>query len=315
MSYEQKIINYFSKKYKKIGDDCAYINTTKQLISSDTLVENKHFDLKHFTPQNIAHRLFLSNYSDIQSSGGVPKYVLLNISFPNKNYKFVQKIITSFHSICLRNKVEIIGGDTTSSEKIFLSLTIVSDKINNYRVTKRSNAKVDDKVYTFSGIGFSKLGYLSLYSKFKLPNYLKNISVKQFLKPKMYIYQDIFKHLNITSCMDLSDSLLSTLETISLQSKKKIKLNNLTLINPKLYKFFKEEKKYISLILSSGEEYVPVFTSPKNLLYLNNKKLLIDRRIKIICIGIVERGKGVNLNNFNLGKIKKFNHFKNNYFL
>ena len=44
MSYEQTIINYFSKKYKKIGDDCAYINTTKQLISSDTLVENKHFD-------------------------------------------------------------------------------------------------------------------------------------------------------------------------------------------------------------------------------------------------------------------------------
>ena len=148
----------------------------------------------------------------------------------------------------------------------------------------------------------------------KLPNYLKNLSVKQFLKPKMYIYQDIFRHLNITSCMDLSDSLLSTLETISLKSKKKIKLNNLTSINSKLYKFFKEEK-YISLILSSGEEYVPVFTSPKNLLYLNKKKLLIERGIKIICIGSVEKGKGVNLKNFNLGKVKKFDHFKNNYSL
>ncbi len=146
MSYEQKIINYFEKNYKKIGDDCAYINTTKQLISSDTLVENKHFDLKHFTPQDIAHRLFLSNYSDIQSSGGLPKYVLLNISFPNKNYNFVQQIITNFHRICLRNKIEIIGGDTTSSEKIFLSLTIISDKINNTKITKRSNAKVDDKM-------------------------------------------------------------------------------------------------------------------------------------------------------------------------
>ena len=226
----------------------------------------------------------------------------------------MQQIITNFHRICLRNKVEIIGGDTTSSEKIFLSLTIISDKINNTRVIKRSNAKVDDKIYTFSGIGYSKLGYLSLYSKLKLPNYLKNLSVKQFLKPKMYIYQDIFKYLNITSCMDLSDSLLSTLETISLKSKKKIKLNNLTSINSKLYKLFKEEK-YISLILSSGEEYVPVFTSPKKLLYLNKKKLLIERGIKIICIGSVEKGKGVNLKNFNLGKVKKFDHFKNNYSL
>ena len=134
----------------------------------------------------------------------------------------MQQIITNFHRICLRNKVEIIGGDTTSSDKLFLSLTIISDKINNTRVIKRSNAKVDDKIYTFSGIGYSKLGYLSLYSKLKLPNYLKNLSVNQFLKPKMYIYQDIFKHLNITTCMDLSDSLLSTLETISLKSKKKL---------------------------------------------------------------------------------------------
>ena len=67
MSYEQKIINYFEKNYKKIGDDCAYINSTKQLISSDTLVENKHFDLKHFTPRNIAHRLFPVSYTHLRA--------------------------------------------------------------------------------------------------------------------------------------------------------------------------------------------------------------------------------------------------------
>ena len=87
MSNEEKIIKYFTKNYNKIGDDCAYLSQTKQLISSDTLVENIHFDLKYFTPKNIAHRLFTANYSDIQSSGGKPKYVLLNLSFPNKNFK------------------------------------------------------------------------------------------------------------------------------------------------------------------------------------------------------------------------------------
>ena len=48
-------------------------------------------------------------------------------------------------------------------------------------------------------------------------------------------------------------------------------------------------------------------------IYLNKKKLLIERGIKIICIGSVEKGKGVNLKNFNLSKVKKFDHFKNNY--
>ena len=68
----------------------------------------------------------------------------------------------------------------------------------------------------------------------------------------MYIYQDIFRHLNITSCMDLSDSLLSTLETISLKSKKKIKLNNLNSVNSKLISSFKEEK-YIHLFYPVGK--------------------------------------------------------------
>ena len=64
MSNEEKIINYFIKNYKKIGDDCAYLSQTKQLISSDTLVENIHFDLKYFTPKNIAHRLSLIHISE-----------------------------------------------------------------------------------------------------------------------------------------------------------------------------------------------------------------------------------------------------------
>ena len=56
----------------------------------------------------------------------------------------MQQIITNFHRICLRNKVKIIGGDTTSSDIIFLSLTIISDKFNNTKIIKRSYAKIDD---------------------------------------------------------------------------------------------------------------------------------------------------------------------------
>ena len=148
MSNEEKIIKYFTKNYNKIGDDCAYLSQTKQLISSDTLVENIHFDLKYFTPKNIAHRLFTANYSDIQSSGGKPKYVLLNLSFPNKNFRFVNKIIKNFHRYCLKYGIEIIGGDTTASDKIFLSLTIISDAINKNKIIKMSR-------FFFLGICFA----------------------------------------------------------------------------------------------------------------------------------------------------------------
>lgn len=313
MSNEEKIIGYFTKKYRKIGDDCAYLDKSKQLISSDTLIEGKHFDLKNFSSKNIAHRLFISNYSDIQSSGGKPKYVLLNISFPNKHFYLIKQIIRNFHKYCIQFGVEILGGDTTASDKIFLSLTILSDVLNKEKVIHRSKAKINDKIYTFSDVGYSKLGYLNLYKKLKLPKNLSTISKKQFLEPKIYTYYDLFKNLKLNSCMDLSDSLLSTLRSISSQSNKKIIIDNLSDINKKLRQYFKKEHLYNSLILSSGEEFVPVFTSQEDLLKLNKYESFKKRNIKIICIGHLEKGKGVHFKNINLNRIKLFDHFKSSY--
>ena len=99
MDLEQKILKLVSSNNSYIHDDCAYLSKSHQLISTDTLVENVHFNLKHFDDSKIAHRLFVCNYSDIQSSGGYPEYALLNISFPSKNFELAQQIIKSFTSV------------------------------------------------------------------------------------------------------------------------------------------------------------------------------------------------------------------------
>ena len=192
-------------------------------------------------------------------------------------------------------------------------MTIISDAINKNKIIKRSQAKINDKIYTFSGIGYSKLGFMNIYKNLKLPKDISALSKKQFLRPKIYTYYDLFKKIKLNSCMDVSDSLLSTLRSISSQSNKKIVLNNLLNINKKLHGYSKNDQYYNSLILSSGEEFVPVFSSPIDLLKFNNKESFKRRGIKITCIGHIEKGQGVHLKNFNLNKVKTFDHFKNNY--
>ena len=81
MDLEQRILKLVSSKNSYIHDDCAYLSKSQQLVSTDTLVESVHFDLKHFNASEIAHRLFVCSFSDIQSSGGYPEYALLNVSF------------------------------------------------------------------------------------------------------------------------------------------------------------------------------------------------------------------------------------------
>jgi len=312
MNIEEKIIKNFSFNNKFIGDDCAYLKDTKQLISTDSITENTHFDLKKFTAMQIAHRLFVSNYSDIQSSGGEPKYALFNISFPKRKSLFALSISRHLKNMLKKNHISIIGGDTTKSRDIFLSLTLISKKINRSQVLLRSKSKVNDEIYLFKNIGFSKLGFLNLYKNLKIPSALRKKSLKQFLQPKFYKYFDIFNILPINSSMDISDSLYSTIKEMARQSNKKFVIDNLSSVNTTLSNNL-SYNKYMKLILSSGEEYVPVFTMPKDNLKKNTISLFKKRGIELVKIGNVKRGIGLVFQNFDIKNINSYNHFSENY--
>ena len=313
MNLEFKIIKTFLPNNNFIGDDCAYLKETNQLISTDTLVENKHFDLKYFSTQQIAHRLFLSNYSDIQSSGGTPNYALFNISFPKNRFKKALSISQNLKKTLFTHNIKMIGGDTTSSDKIILSLTLISKKILKSNVLLRSGAKIHDEIYIFKNIGYSKLGFLNIYNKLKLPTFIKNKSRTQFLKPQIYKYYDILNYLPVNSSMDLSDSLYVTLKEMAFQSKKRFIIENVDNINPILFEYFDNFEKYQKLILTSAEEYVPVFTLPKNFIDKKITSRLKSRGIEIVRIGSVAKGNGVKISNFQTNKINNFDHFNENY--
>ena len=313
MDLESRIIKLLSLNNKYIGDDCAYIKETKQLISTDTLVENTHFDLKYFNVNNITHRLFISNFSDIQSSGGIPRYALFNISFPKKKFEIALSISKKLKSIANKHNVNIIGGDTTNSDKISLTLTLISKKIEKSDILLRSKAKINDDIFVFKNLGFSKLGFLNIYNNLKLPNKIKYKSKKQFLSPKFYKYYDLLWNLPISSSMDISDSLYECLIEMSFLSKKKFIIENLKGVNPYLHNYINSDDKYHNLILGSGEEYTPIFTLPKNILDNKSISLFKKRGIKLERIGYVSKGKGVEFKNLNIKGIKLFNHFNKNY--
>ena len=309
MNLEYEILKKVSLNNSFIHDDCAYLDNSQQLISTDTLVENIHFDLRLFNASQIAHRLFICSFSDIQSSGGYPQYALLNISFPNKNFTIIKEIIHFFKKLLWKYNIQLIGGDTTSSNSIYLSSTFISRPLAKKKVLNRKNAKIGDSIYTFQNIGFSKLGYLSLFKKMKMINSLQKKSQKQFLSPQIQNYSLLFNQFKINSCMDISDSLFLSLKELSKQSKKKFLIMNLNSINPILYKKLKL-KEYHSLILSSGEEFLPVFTGK---LSKSNIEKLRSKKINIVNIGVVQKGNGIFFDDLKNIKDNSFDHFKNNY--
>ena len=86
---EFELIKQITKSYKNnpdvicgIGDDCAVLRSlgntswgnTYLLITTDMMVENDHFSLKWFTPEQVGKKCMESNVSDIIAMGGRPFY-------------------------------------------------------------------------------------------------------------------------------------------------------------------------------------------------------------------------------------------------
>tara|TARA_X000000368_G_C23042874_1_gene717813 strand:+ start:1263 stop:2210 length:948 start_codon:yes stop_codon:yes gene_type:complete len=315
MDLENKIISSLSYNFSKktssvgIGDDCAYLKKQNLLISTDTFIEKIHFDLKKTHPKEVAHKFFCANYSDIQCTGGIARYCFLNISFPKTKSIFIEVFLKELINIFKNYKILLMGGDTTNAKKdISLTMTLIGTPYKNKPIL-RSTAKINDSVFTFSNIGFSKLGYNYLYKNKSYTNkkiYTK--SIKKFLKPEIYTYNFLLYKLPITSCMDLSDGLINDLNKISNMSDKKIILHNIESINPLLYKNLKYND-YFRLVLSSAEEFTPIFTIPSSYSQKAIKTFKKYLNINLVKIGTIKKGEGIYHDSFDLTSIKTFQHF------
>ena len=68
-----------------IGDDAAVIKSDASkllLLTTDMLVEDIHFTLKHTTPVELGMKSIAVNLSDIAAMGGMPKYILVSVGIP-----------------------------------------------------------------------------------------------------------------------------------------------------------------------------------------------------------------------------------------
>jgi thiamine-monophosphate kinase len=178
--------------------------------------------------------------------------------------------------------LNLIGGDTTSSgDKLFLSLTVIG-KRNKY-LLKRSGAKVGDIVCLSREVGFAKLSLLQEIGE-------KDFGIKSFyhylLKAESDLGNFLGKTKGVTSCIDISDGLISELNHIAIQSNVRIVLekNKLPLNNLKKY-----TDKPLNFFYQSGEEFALIFT-------VNNKSfdkikdtIKKELSINIINIGYVDK--------------------------
>ena len=207
-----------------IGDDAAVLDfkDKKTIVSTDLLIEGVHFDLAYVPLKHLGYKAVVVNVSDICAMNAKPTQITVSIAVSNRFP--VEALEELYEGIKLAAKVydvDIVGGDTTSSQKgMILSITAIGEA-DAEEIVYRNGANDNDLLVLTGDVGSAYMGLQVLEREkevFKVnPNSQPDLDaytylIERQLKPEARKdVKELLKALEIkpTSMIDVSDGLSS----------------------------------------------------------------------------------------------------------
>lgn len=250
-----------------IGDDAAgvRVGTGKILLATtDCQVENVHFVKSQISPHILARKSVAVSVSDIGAMGGVPKFILASLGFSrDEDENLIDELINGFRSSEEEFGVRLIGGNLSSSEKLFLDVTALGE-VDPDNLVRRSGASAGELVYVSGTLGDSALGMklLSNGSEAKEASYLIGRHLSP--EPRLTLGKTLAERGLVTSMIDVSDGLLLDLERITFYQGLGAEVRLMDVPVSADYDEFisRYSSDRYELALGGGEDYELLFTSP-----------------------------------------------------
>ena len=207
---------------KGIGDDAAVMSLPAgaRLVSCiDTLVQGRHFSADWEQVNKLAfaigYKAVAVNVSDIAAMGATPHSILLALALPERlaNEPWLTEFANGLFHACQLFGVTLIGGDTTRSDSLILSVSAQGLLDANIPAVYRSGAQVGDKIYVSGTLGDAAYAL-------QHPDNTIGIELAHRLHmptPRIALGAALAK-VGATSMIDISDGLYQDLSHICQQS-------------------------------------------------------------------------------------------------
>ena len=286
---EFELIKTITKEFKinekstqvGIGDDAAVIQHGKEdtLVSTDLLIEGVHFDLSYMPLKHLGYKAVMVNLSDIYAMNGIATQITFSLAFSNRfPLEAIEELYAGIYLACKNYKVDLVGGDTTSSTTgLMLSVTVIG-KAPKKEITQRSGAKEGNLVVVTGDLGGAYMGLQVLEREkavFQVnPQSQPDLSeysycIERQLKPEARTdIKALLNELDVkpTSMIDISDGLSSEILHISKASKLGCQIYEDKIpIDPEVGKTCEEFKiNNTTAALNGGEDYELLFTIEQN---------------------------------------------------
>lgn len=262
---------------KGIGDDAAILDfgTKKTVISTDLLIEGVHFDLSYMPLKHLGYKAVVVNVSDICAMNAKATQITVSIAVSNRfPLEALEDLFAGIALAANEYKVDVIGGDTTSSQKgLIISITAIGEA-DTSEIVYRNGAKESDLLVVSGDIGAAYMGLQVLEREkqvFKVnPNSQPDLDpyaylIERQLKPEARKDVRTLLHaleIKPTAMIDISDGLSSEIIHICKQSNVGCNLYEDKLpLDPQLIATCEEfEIDSTTVAINGGEDYELLFT-------------------------------------------------------
>lgn len=213
-----------SSTVKGVGDDAAVLNGGEKLkvVSTDMLVEGVHFDLSYVPLKHLGYKAVIVNLSDIYAMNAEATQITVSIAVSNRfSLEALEEVYEGIRTACDLYKVDLIGGDTTSSlSGLVISVTAIGE-VDKDKIVYRSGAQENDLMVVTGNLGGAYMG-LQVLEREKMI-FKENPDIQPDLAGVDYILErqlkpearkDVIHYLNDlgvvpTAMIDISDGLVS----------------------------------------------------------------------------------------------------------
>ena len=278
-----------------VGDDAAVIDHfgKQTVITNDLLLEGVHFDLMYTPLKHLGYKTIVVNVSDICAMNATPTHVILGLGFSNRfSLEALEEFYEGVYAACEKYGVDLIGGDTTSSQKGFIISCTAIGEVAPDKYVKRSGAQKGDLLCVTGDLGAAYLGLTLLEREKKI--FMESPGVQPDLEGEKYIVGRILKpearkdiieflannDITPTSMIDVSDGLSSEILHICKSSQVGCVLyeEKIPIAEDAKMAAFKFNLDPTACALSGGEDYELLFTMKQD----DYEKITLSEKISVI---------------------------------
>ncbi|HWJ82830.1 MAG TPA: thiamine-phosphate kinase [Nocardioides sp.] len=189
------------------GDDAAVlrVRTGHVVVSTDLMVEGRHFRRDWSDAADVGHRAAAQNLSDINAMGGRASWLTVGFAAPpDLPAQWALDFTRGFAEECALVGAGLVGGDVSAAEQIVISVTVLGSC--TVSPVLRSGARPGDVVALAGRQGWAGGGLAVLGRGFRSPRKL----VDAYRRPEPpYDAGRAAAEAGATAMIDVSDGLLA----------------------------------------------------------------------------------------------------------